>query len=55
MVVQFETILLQEELEKVQKRAAGFVAGNYIYETGSMTGIREPLKWESLNKKEERQ
>ena len=37
-------ILLQEELEKVQKRAARFVTGNYIYETGSMTGILEQLK-----------
>ena len=41
-------ILLQEELEKVQKRAARFVTGNYIYETGSMTCILEQLKWESL-------
>ena len=39
------SILLQEELEKVQKRAARFVTGNYIYETGSMTGILEQLKW----------
>ena len=31
-------ILLQEELEKVQTRAARFVIGNYIYETGSLTG-----------------
>ena len=44
------SILLQEELEKVQKRAARFVTGNYIYETGSMTGILEQLKWESLKK-----
>ena len=43
-------ILLREELEKVQKRAARFVTGNYIYETGSMTGILEKLKWESLKK-----
>ena len=43
-------ILLQEELEKVQKRTARFVTGNYIYETGSMTGILEQLKWESLKK-----
>ena len=43
-------ILLKEELEKVQKKAAGFVTGNYIYETGSMTGILEQLKWESLKK-----
>ena len=45
------SILLQEELEKVQKRAARFVTGNYIYETGSMTGILEQLKWESLKKR----
>ena len=44
-------MLLQEELEKVQKRAARFVTGNYMYETGSMTGILEQLKWESLEKK----
>ena len=48
------SILLQEELEKVQKRAARFVTGNYIYETGRMTGILEQLKWESLKKQEER-
>ena len=42
--------ILQEELEKVQKRAARFVTSNYIYETGSMTGILEQLKWESLRK-----
>ena len=34
-----QSILLQDELEKVQKRAARFVTGNYTYETGSMTGI----------------
>ena len=45
------SILLQEELEKVQKRAARFVTGNYLYETGSMTGILEQLKWESLKKR----
>ena len=33
---------LQEELEKVQNRAARFVTRNYVYETGSMTG---QLKW----------
>ena len=44
--------ILQEELEKVQKRAAKFfLTGNYIYETGSMSGILEQLKWESLKKK----
>ena len=30
---------LQEELEKVQNRAAGFVTRNYVNETGSMSGI----------------
>ena len=39
---------LQEELEKVQIRAARFVTRNYVYETGSMTGILGQLKWESL-------
>ena len=39
---------LQEELEKVQNRAARFVTGNYVSETGSMTGILGQLKWESL-------
>ena len=30
---------LQEELEKVQNRAARFVTRNNVYETGGMTGI----------------
>ena len=34
--------------KKVQNRAARFVTGNYDFETGSMTGILEHLKWESL-------
>ena len=42
---------LQEELEKVQNRAARFVTGNYVFETGSMTGILGHLKWESLKKR----
>ena len=44
-------VVLQEELENVQKRAARFVTGNYKYETGSMTGIFGQLKWESLKKR----
>ena len=44
-------VVLQEELESVQKRAARFVTGNYDYETGSMTGILGQLKWESLKKR----
>ena len=42
---------LQEELEKVQNRAARFVTMNYTREEGSMTGILEQLKWESLKKR----
>ena len=43
--------VLQEELESVQKRAARFVTGNFNYETESITGILEQLKWESLKKR----
>ena len=43
--------ILQEELEKVQKRAVRFVTSNYIYEIESMTGILYQLKWESLKKR----
>ena len=43
-------VVLQEELESVQKRTARFVTDNYKYETGSMTGILGQLKWESLKK-----
>ena len=35
-------VVLQEELESVQKRAVTFVTGNYSHETGSMTGILTP-------------
>ena len=44
-------VVLQEELESVQKRTARFVTGNYSYETESMTGILGQLKWESLKKR----
>ena len=44
-------VVLQEELESVQKRATRFVTGDYNYETGSMTGILGQLKWESLKKR----
>ena len=44
-------VVLKEELESMQKRAARFVTGNYNYETGSMTGILGQLKWESLKKR----
>ena len=42
---------LNDVLENVQKRAARFVTRNYSYETGSMTGILEELKWETLQKR----
>ena len=42
---------LQEELKKVQNRAARFVTGNYDFETGSMTCILGQLTWESLKKR----
>ena len=42
---------LNGELENVQKRAARFVTRNYSRESGSMTGILEELKWETLQKR----
>ena len=42
---------LQNDLEKVQNLAARFVTGNYNFETGSMNGILEHLKWKSLKKR----
>ena len=44
-------IVVQEELEKVQNRAARFVTRNYNFETGSMISILEQLGWESLHKR----
>ena len=46
MVALFRTPkgILQDELEKVLKRAVRFVTGNYTYDTGSLTGILEQLK-----------
>ena len=46
-----QSILLQDELETVQKRTARFLTGNYVYETESMAGILKQLKWESLKKR----
>ena len=54
MEAQFGTLTLmasRKELEKVQYRAARFMTGNYVFETGSMTGILGQLKWESLKKR----
>ena len=44
-------VVLQEELESVQKRAARSVTGNYNYEAGSITGFLGQLNWESLKKR----
>ena len=38
-------------LQEEQNRAARFVTGNYVFETGSMTGILGQLKLESLKKR----
>ena len=35
----------------MQKRAARFVKRNYSHETGSVTGILDELKWETLQKR----
>ena len=40
-VLDLQIILHKDELEKVQKRAARFVTGDYTYETGSMISILE--------------
>ena len=44
-------IVVQDELEKVQNRAARLVTGNYNFETGHLTSILEQLGWESLHKR----
>ena len=41
----------QDELDKIQHRLARFLTGNYNYVTGSLTGILEHLKWESIKKR----
>ena len=41
----------KDEVEKVQKRAARFVTGNYNYEPGTMTTIMSTLKWKSLQER----
>ena len=43
-------MVLQQEIGKVQNRAARFVTSNYCFKTGSMTGKLEKLKWEFLKK-----
>ena len=50
-VLDHQGVVLQQEIEKVQNRAARFITSNNCFETGSMTGILEKLKWESLEKR----
>ena len=49
MEAQFGTLTLMASRKK--NRAARFVTGNYVFETGSMTGILGQIKWESLKKR----
>ena len=44
-------MVLQQGTEKVLNRATRFVTSNYCFETMSMSGILEKLKWESLKKR----
>ena len=37
--------------DNIKSCAARFVTRNYSYETGSMTGILEESKWETLQKR----
>ena len=47
-----QRVVLQQEIEKVhQNMVARFVTSSYSFETGSVTGILEKLKWESLKKR----
>ena len=46
-----KVLFFNKKSKKVQNRAARFVTSNYSFETGSMTGILENLKWESLKKR----
>ena len=45
-------MVLQEEIEKVQNRAAKFVTSSYCFETGSMTGKLKKIKMGVSHKKE---
>ena len=46
-------VVLQDEIDKVQNRAARFVTISYCFETGSMTGILKN-KMEVSQEEEER-
>ena len=47
-ILPLQTVFEKKKIEKVQNRV---VTSNYSFETGSMTGILENLKWESLKKR----
>ena len=49
MEAQFGTLALMAS--RKNWNVARFVTGNYVFETGSMTGIFGQLKWESLKKR----
>ena len=54
MEAQFGTLIwisFRMNWKKVQNHAARFVTINFIYETGTMTGILGQLKWGSLKKR----
>ena len=48
-------MVLQQEIEKVQNRAARFVTSNDCFETGSITGKLENTKMGVSQEKEKRQ
>ena len=50
-----QSVVLQEELEKVQNRDVRFVTSNCCFETGSMNGILKTTKIGVSQGKEERQ
>ena len=49
--MRFPPVKCRMSSKKFKKRSARFVTGNYNFETGSITGILEHLKWESLKKR----
>ena len=54
MKVRSGTLILisfRKKYKRFKNRAARFLTRNYVYETGSMTGIPGQLKWESLKKR----
>ena len=48
--MRFPPVKCRMSSKNLKQRSERFVTGNYNFETGSMTGILEHLKWESLKK-----